>query len=164
MKMYIDETPNLGVMELRARARKVHRKEDLSFIAVDYLQLMKTTGKDRNEGIGEISRQLKCLAKELGIPVIALSQLSRECEKRPNKRPIMSDLRDSGSIEQDADVILFVYRETIYCDECAAGKCTKNHGRKAEVIIGKQRQGEIGMVELAFIGENFKFTEIDRNH
>jgi replicative DNA helicase len=164
MKMFIDDTANLSIMELRAKARRVHRKHNLSFIIIDYIQLMRTATADRNEGIGEITRQLKCLAKELNIPVIALSQLSRAVENRPSKRPIMSDLRDSGSIEQDADVILFVYRETIYCEDCAKGACLKNHGRNADIIVGKHRQGEVGNIEMHFIGENFKFADIERQH
>jgi len=118
--------------------------------------------ESRQQEISDISRSLKALAKELGVPVIALSQLNRELEKRADKRPMMSDLRESGAIEQDADVIMFVYREAVYCDACRKrdNSCTHNHERNAEVIIGKQRNGALGTVDLAFFGEHTRFENL----
>ncbi|MGP1682726.1 MAG: replicative DNA helicase, partial [Giesbergeria sp.] len=151
--IHIDETPALNCLELRARARRMHRQYDgLGLVVVDYLQLMSSTsyGENRATEISEISRSLKALAKELKVPVVALSQLNRGLEQRPNKRPIMSDLRESGAIEQDADLILFIYRDEVYNPESA------DKG-KAEIIIGKQRNGPIGMLNLTFIGEYTRF-------
>jgi replicative DNA helicase len=152
-QLYIDETPALEPMELRGRARRLARTcGKLGLIIVDYLQLMsvRSNGENRATEISEISRSLKSLAKELQCPVIALSQLNRSLEQRPNKRPVMSDLRESGAIEQDADVILFIYRDEVYNPD-TADKGT------AEIIIGKQRNGPIGSVRLTFIGEFTKF-------
>ncbi|MFO1283501.1 MAG: replicative DNA helicase [Burkholderiales bacterium] len=149
----IDETPALTVMELRSRARRIARAPSpLGLVIVDYLQLMQasTQGENRATEISEISRSLKALAKELSVPVIALSQLNRSLEQRPNKRPVMSDLRESGAIEQDADVILFIYRDEVYNPE------TQDKG-VAEIIIGKQRNGPIGTVRLTFLGEYTRF-------
>jgi replicative DNA helicase len=151
--IHIDETPALNCLELRARARRMHRQYDgLGLVIVDYLQLMSSTstGENRATEISEISRSLKALAKELHVPVVALSQLNRGLEQRPNKRPVMSDLRESGAIEQDADVILFIYRDEVYNPESA------DKG-KAEIIIGKQRNGPIGTLNLTFIGEYTRF-------
>jgi replicative DNA helicase len=152
--VFIDETPGLTAMEVRARARRLARQNDgkLGLIVIDYLQLMSGSGGGENRAteISEISRSLKSLAKELHVPVIALSQLNRSLEQRPNKRPVMSDLRESGAIEQDADVILFVYRDEVYNPD-SPDKGT------AELIIGKQRNGPIGMVRLTFLGEYTKF-------
>ncbi len=152
--IHIDETAALNALELRARARRLHRQYGrLGLIVVDYIQLMSASsqGENRATEISEISRSLKALAKELSVPVIALSQLNRSLEQRPNKRPVMSDLRESGAIEQDADVILFIYRDEVYNPE-SAEKGT------AEVIIGKQRNGPIGMVPLVFQGEYTRFV------
>ena len=151
-KIFIDDTPALSPAELRARARRLKREHDLGLVVIDYLQLMQVPGNTENRAteISEISRSLKALAKELNIPVIALSQLNRSLEQRTDKRPMMSDLRESGAIEQDADVILFIYREEVY-DKESAKKGT------AEIIIGKQRNGPIGAVTLAFLGEYTKF-------
>jgi replicative DNA helicase len=152
-QLYIDETPGLNPIELRARARRLSRQcGKLGLIIIDYLQLMSgsSPGENRATEISEISRNLKGLAKELGCPVIALSQLNRSLEQRPNKRPVMSDLRESGAIEQDADVILFIYRDQVYNPD-SPDKGT------AEIIIGKQRNGPIGTVRLTFLGEYTKF-------
>ncbi len=151
--IHIDETPALNALELRARARRMHRQYGgLGLVVVDYLQLMSSSsyGENRATEISEISRSLKALAKELQVPVVALSQLNRSLEQRPNKRPVMSDLRESGAIEQDADVILFIYRDEVYNPESA------DKG-KAEIIIGKQRNGPIGTLNLTFIGEYTRF-------
>ncbi|HYD79365.1 MAG TPA: replicative DNA helicase [Paucimonas sp.] len=154
-QVYIDETPALSPIELRARARRLSRQcGKLGLIIIDYLQLMSGNGgggENRATEISEISRSLKGLAKELHCPVIALSQLNRSLEQRPNKRPVMSDLRESGAIEQDADVILFIYRDQVYNPD-SPDKGT------AEIIIGKQRNGPIGAVRLAFLGEYTKFA------
>ena len=151
--LYIDETAALNALELRARARRLYRQYgELGLIVVDYLQLMSSTsqGENRATEISEISRALKGLAKELKVPVIALSQLNRSLEQRPNKRPVMSDLRESGAIEQDADVILFIYRDEVYNPD------SPDKGI-AEIIIGKQRNGPIGTVDLTFLGEYTRF-------
>ncbi|MDA8225541.1 MAG: replicative DNA helicase [Betaproteobacteria bacterium] len=151
--IYIDETPALNALELRARARRLHRQcGKLGLVIIDYLQLMSsvTSGENRATEISEISRSLKALAKELHVPIIALSQLNRSLEQRPNKRPVMSDLRESGAIEQDADVILFIYRDEVYNPD------SPDKG-SAEIIIGKQRNGPIGMVRLTFLGEHTRF-------
>ena len=151
--IYIDETPALNPIDLRARARRLHRQRgQLVLIASRYLQLMSgsSNGENRATEISEISRSLKGLAKELECPVIALSQLNRSLEQRPNKRPVMSDLRESGAIEQDADVIMFIYRDEVYNPD------TQEKGT-AEIIIGKQRNGPIGTVRLTFLGEYTRF-------
>jgi replicative DNA helicase len=150
--IYVDETAALSSLELRARARRLKREHNISAIIIDYLQLMRgnTPNTNRTEEISEISRSLKALAKELEVPVIALSQLNRSLEQRPDKRPKMSDLRESGAIEQDADIILFIYRDEVYHPD------TEQKG-VAEVIIGKQRNGPIGKILLTFIGEFTRF-------
>ena len=154
--IHIDETAALNPLELRARARRLHRQyKKLGLIVVDYLQLMSasSTGENRATELSEISRSMKSLAKELDCPVVALSQLNRSLEQRPNKRPVMSDLRESGALEQDADVILFIYRDEVYNPE------TPDKG-VAEIIIGKQRNGPIGTVKLAFLGEYTRFESL----
>lgn len=151
--IFIDESAALNALELRARARRLYRQYgELGLIVVDYLQLMSSSsqGENRATEISEISRALKGLAKELRVPVIALSQLNRSLEQRPNKRPVMSDLRESGAIEQDADVILFIYRDEVYNPD------SPDKGI-AEIIIGKQRNGPIGKVDLTFLGEYTRF-------
>ncbi len=150
--IFIDDSPSLTPTELRAKARRLKREHNLGMIVIDYLQLMQVHGKsdNRTAEISEISRSLKGLAKELNVPVIALSQLNRSLEQRPNKRPIMSDLRESGAIEQDADVIIFIYRDEVYNDD-SPDKGT------AEIIIGKQRNGPIGKVRLTFLGKYTRF-------
>jgi len=152
--IFIDETPALSPTELRARARRMKREHDIGMIMIDYLQLMQVPGNKENRAtqIGEISRGLKALAKELKVPVIALSQLNRALEQRPNKRPIMADLRESGSIEQDADLILFIYRDEVYNDD------SPDKG-KAEIIIGKHRNGATGDFMLHFEGEYLRFRD-----
>ncbi|HKY70132.1 MAG TPA: replicative DNA helicase, partial [Gammaproteobacteria bacterium] len=154
VQMYIDETPALTPVELRAKARRIarDRKNPLGLIVVDYLQLMRTTGRaeNRTAEISEISRGLKALAKELHVPVVALSQLNRSLEQRPNKRPVMSDLRESGAIEQDADVIVFIYRDEVYHED-SPDKGT------AEIIVAKHRNGPTGTVRLTFLGQYTRF-------
>jgi replicative DNA helicase len=155
--IHIDETPAMNALEVRARARRLARQYGgkLGAIVVDYLQLMEAVsdGENRATEISEISRSMKALAKELKVPVLALSQLNRSLEQRPNKRPVMSDLRESGAIEQDADLILFIYRDEVYNED------TQEKG-VAEIIIGKQRNGPIGVVRLAFLGENTRFENL----
>lgn len=151
--MFIDDSPALSPTEVRARARRLMREHgQLGLIVLDYLQLMQTgsTNENRATEISEISRSLKALAKELSVPVIALSQLNRSLEQRPNKRPVMSDLRESGAIEQDADVIIFIYRDEVYHPD-SADKGT------AEIIIAKQRNGPIGTMRLTFLGKYTRF-------
>jgi len=154
-KIHVDETPALNALEVRARARRLKREySKLGLVIVDYLQLMSASsqGENRATEISEISRSLKALSKELDVPVIALSQLSRAVEQRNDRRPMMSDLRESGAIEQDADVILFIYRDEVYHPEKEEAK-----GR-AEVIIGKQRNGPIGRIDLTFLGRYTRFA------
>ncbi|NOX49308.1 MAG: replicative DNA helicase [Gammaproteobacteria bacterium] len=157
-KLYVDDTPALTPGEIRSRSRRVAREiggDGLDMVVVDYLQLMRTADKAESRAgeISEISRTLKALAKEMRCPVVALSQLNRALEARPNKRPMMSDLRESGAIEQDADVILFIYRDEVYNED------TEDKGI-AEIIIGKQRNGPIGKVRLSFIGNLTKFENL----
>lgn len=157
-KIFIDDQPGLSPTDLRARARRVHAEHGLSLIVIDYLQLMKVVGAEsRVNEISEISRSLKALARELEVPVIALSQLSRNVESRPDKRPMMSDLRESGAIEQDADLVCFIYRDEYY---------NENSEQKgvAEVIIGKQRNGPTGTCRLAFLPEFTKFEDLAPNY
>jgi replicative DNA helicase len=150
--IFIDDTPAMTPGEIRAKARRIKRKHGLGLIVVDYIQLMQTHGGSENRAteISEISRSLKALAKELHVPVVALSQLNRSLEQRPDKRPIMSDLRESGAIEQDADLIVFIYRDEVY-NEDSPDKGT------AEIIISKQRNGPIGKSRLTFLGKYTKF-------
>jgi len=154
-KLFIDDNPALSPTEVRARARRVYREHGgIGLIMIDYMQLMRVPGAEsRVAEISEISRSLKALAKELSVPVIALSQLNRSLEQRPNKRPIMSDLRESGAIEQDADLIMFIYRDEVY-NEDSSDKGV------AEIIIGKQRNGPIGTCKLAFLGKYTRFEDL----
>jgi replicative DNA helicase len=153
--LFVDETPALTPTEIRARARRLKREKGLGLIVVDYLQLMQVSGTKENRAteISEISRGLKALGKELQVPVIALSQLNRSVEQRTEKRPVMSDLRESGAIEQDADVIMMIYREEVY---------EPNTTRKgiADIIIAKQRNGPVGEVHLTFLGEYTRFENL----
>ena len=155
VNLYIDDTPALTPGDLRARCRRLAREQQLGLIVIDYLQLMTVPGSTENRAteISEISRSLKALAKELNVPVIALSQLNRGLEQRSDKRPVMSDLRESGAIEQDADLIMFIYRDEVY-NEDSADKGV------AEIIIGKQRNGPIGSRKLRFFGEYTTFENL----
>ena len=149
-KLFIDDTPGLSIMGLRSRARRVKHQHGLDMIVIDYLQLMTAKAESRQQEISVISRSLKELARELEVPLIALSQLSRGVESREDKRPQLSDLRESGSIEQDADVVLMLYRGEYY------NQTEENKG-KAEVIIAKQRNGPTGRVGLQFFGNIMRF-------
>ena len=154
-KIFVDETPALTPTEVRARARRLKREHDIGLIVVDYLQLMQVSGTKENRAteISEISRGLKALAKELRVPVVALSQLNRAVEQRTDKRPVMSDLRESGAIEQDSDLILLIYREEVYDPN------TTRRG-VADIIIAKQRNGPIGEIQLTFLGEYTRFENL----
>jgi replicative DNA helicase len=154
--IFIDDTPSLSITEMRAKCRRLHRESNLGLVVVDYLQLMRSPqySSSREQEISDISRSLKALAKELRVPVIALSQLNRSVESRTDKRPVMSDLRESGAIEQDADVIMFIYRDEVY-NEDSADKGV------AELIISKQRNGPVGIVRTAFIPQFTLFANLD---
>lgn len=155
--IYIDDTPGISVMEIRAKCRKLKLEKNIGLVIIDYLQLIQGSGKtsSREQEIAEISRSLKILAKEIEVPVIALSQLSRAVEARPDHRPMLSDLRESGSIEQDADIVMFLYRDDYYNEDSEK----KNI---AEVIIAKQRAGSTGTVELAWLGKYTKFANLEK--
>jgi len=178
-KLFVDDGGNININQLRARVRKLAQNEEnnISLVIIDYLQLMQGLGnKDRHQEVSDISRGLKMLARELKIPIIALSQLNRGLESRPDKRPMLSDLRESGAIEQDADIIMFVYRDDVYKEreEARKEKEAKDKGEdykskfqnrpieEAEIIIGKQRNGPIGMVKLDFHKALTKFIEKER--
>ncbi|MFO1436420.1 MAG: replicative DNA helicase [Gammaproteobacteria bacterium] len=154
-KLFIDDTPALAPGEVRARCRRIAREHGLNLIVLDYLQLMQVTGTKENRAteISEISRAMKALAKELNVPVVALSQLNRSLESRTDKRPVMSDLRESGAIEQDADVIVFIYRDEVYNQD-------SDQKGIAEIIIAKQRNGPIGTIKLAFRGQFTRFDNL----
>jgi replicative DNA helicase len=158
-ELYIDDTPAMSIIELRAKSRRLHREKPLALIVVDYLQLLRGASKKverREQEISEISRSLKALAKELHVPVMALSQLNRGVEARHDKRPIMADLRESGAIEQDADIIEFVYRDEVYHPE-------SNDKGIAEIIVVKHRNGPVGTVRLAFQAEHTLFVNLEEN-
>ena len=158
-KLIIDDTPGISVSELRSKCRKYKLENDLDLIIIDYLQLMTgsvgRSSESRQQEISEISRSLKGLARELNVPVIALSQLSRAVESRPDKRPMLSDLRESGAIEQDADVVMFIYRDEYYNKD-------SEYKKQAEIIIAKQRNGPVGTVHLPWLGEYTKFANLSR--
>jgi replicative DNA helicase len=156
--IFIDDTPAQNVLELRAKARRLKREANLGLVVIDYLQLMRglTAQENRTQELSEISRGLKSLAKELNVPVVALSQLNRQVEQRADRRPMMSDIRESGAIEQDSDVILFIYRDEVYKQD------SQDEGI-AEVIIGKQRNGPTGTVRLAFRKEYTRFDNLVEN-
>jgi replicative DNA helicase len=153
--IYIDDAPGISMRQLRAKARQLKAEKGLGLIVIDYLQMLQGSrrSENRQQEISEISRSLKGLAKELQIPVLALAQLSRSVEQRPNKRPVMSDLRESGSLEQDADLVMFIYRDEYYNPE------SEKKGI-AEIIISKHRNGPVGSVELVFLKEYTKFVSI----
>ena len=156
--IYIDDTPGISIMEIRAKCRKMKIEKNIGLVVIDYLQLVQGSGKrgsSREQEIAEISRSLKILAKEINVPVIALSQLSRAPEQRPDHRPMFSDLRESGSIEQDADIVMFLYRDDYYNEDSEK----KNI---AEVILAKHRAGSTGTVELLWLGNYTKFANIDK--
>ncbi|MCF7800049.1 replicative DNA helicase [Candidatus Babeliales bacterium] len=154
-KIYVDDSPGLNILELRAKARKLKSSANINLLIIDYLQLLSSNKKheNRTQEISEISRSLKALAKELDIPVLALSQLSRSLESRMDKRPLLSDLRESGAIEQDGDVIFFVYRDVVYNPDT-------EHPDLTEIIVGKQRNGPIGNFHVNFNGEITRFEDI----
>lgn len=156
-KLMIDDTPGISISELRSKCRKMKLEMGLSMIIIDYLQLMTGNGRSesRQQEVSDISRALKAIAREMNVPVLALSQLSRAVEKRDDKRPMLSDLRDSGAIEQDADVVMFIYRDDYY------NRDTERKG-VSEIIIAKQRNGPIGTVELAWLPEYTKFANLER--
>tara|TARA_B100000676_G_C17864349_1_gene725134 strand:- start:92 stop:925 length:834 start_codon:yes stop_codon:yes gene_type:complete len=186
LPLYIDDTPALTVSALRTRARRLKRQKKLHMIVIDYLQLLQGGASSRNDNrvqeISEITRGLKTLAKELNVPVLALSQLSRQVENRDDKRPQLSDLRESGSIEQDADVVMFIYREEYYLEKAEpivrpdedSIKFSERSQKWAErieqvrntasVIIAKQRHGPVGTIELYFDGRFTRFANYDRHH
>ena len=156
--LYIDDTPALSPLELRARTRRLKAESGVGLAMVDYLQLMRGSKRtdSREQEISEISRSLKGLAKEMDIPVVALSQLNRKLEERTDKRPLLSDLRESGAIEQDADVIMFIYRDEVYHKQP-----DNPHKGSAEIIIGKQRNGPIGTATLAYLGSYTAFEDLE---
>ena len=157
--MIIDDTPGISVSELRSKCRKYKLEHDIQLVIIDYLQLMSGSAGGRSESrqqeISEISRSLKALARELNVPVVALSQLSRAVEARPDKRPMLSDLRESGAIEQDADVVMFIYRDEYYNKD-------SEKKRQAEIIVAKQRNGPVGTVDLAWLADYTKFANLSR--
>jgi len=157
-KLFIDDQPALSPNEIMSRCRRLKNRHGLDLIVIDYLQLMQVKGKVENRAneISEISRNLKAMAKELDVPVIALSQLNRSLEQRPNKRPVMSDLRESGAIEQDADLIIFIYRDEVYNPD------SQDKG-KAEIILGKHRNGSIGKINLTFRGQFTRFDNYEND-
>jgi replicative DNA helicase len=157
--IYIDDTPAITVQDIRIKARRLQRERGLGLLIVDYLQLVQTRrrGENRQQEVSEISRTLKQIARELNVPVIALSQLSRAVEQRQDKRPMLSDLRESGSIEQDADIVAFLYRDDYYDKETERKNIV-------EVIVAKQRNGPVGTVELVFLKNFNKFVSLDRGH
>ena len=159
-EIYIDDTPGISVMEIRAKCRKLKLEKDIGLVVIDYLQLVQGSNKtngSREQEISEISRSLKILAKELNVPVIALSQLSRAVEQRPDHRPMLSDLRESGAIEQDADIVIFLYRDDYYNPESEKKDI-------AEVIIAKHRGGSLGTVDLLWLGSYTKFVNLERRY
>ena len=157
-EIYIDDTPGISVMEIRAKCRKLKLEKNIGLVVIDYLQLIQGSNKrggSREQEISEISRSLKILAKEINVPVIALSQLSRAPEQRPDHRPMLSDLRESGAIEQDADIVMFLYRDDYYNED-------SDKKNIAEVILAKHRAGSTGTVELLWLGNYTKFVNIDK--
>ena len=160
-KVYIDDTPSVGILEMRAKCRRLKMERGLDLIIVDYLQLMQGRGRfeNRQQELASISRSMKILAKELNVPILALSQLSRAPESRGDHRPQLSDLRESGALEQDADVVLFIFREDMYSND---GEPRPENAGTAEIIIGKQRNGPTGTVRLAFLKQYTRFENLAR--
>ena len=159
-QIFIDDTPGISIMEIRAKCRKMKLEKDIGLVVIDYLQLVQGSNKrvgSREQEIAEISRSLKILAKEINVPVIALSQLSRAPEQRPDHRPMLSDLRESGSIEQDADIVMFLYRDDYYNQD-------SDKKNVAEVILAKHRAGSTGTVELAWLGNFTKFANLENRY
>src|SRR3989338_7962440 len=158
--IYVDDTPSMTALEMKVKCRRMKARQDLSLIVIDYLQLMRSIGfvESREKEISEISRSLKALAKELQVPVVALSQLNRAVESRQDKRPMMADLRESGAIEQDADIITFIYRDEVYTKEASESKGI------AEILVAKQRNGPTGMVRLAFLSQFTSFENLTTNY
>ena len=157
-KLIIDDTPGISISELRSKCRKYKLEHDLKLIIIDYLQLMSGSGRhseSRQQEISDISRSLKALARELNVPVVALSQLSRAVEQRPDHRPMLSDLRESGAIEQDADVVMFIYRDDYY------NKDSEMKGI-SEIIVAKQRNGPIGTVNLVWLPQYTRFANMEK--
>ena len=160
MPIFTDATPDLSIMELRTKARRLQTEHNIGLILVDYLQLMRGQGRymdNRVQEISEITRFLKSLARELNIPVVAMSQLSRAVDQRPSHIPMLSDLRESGSIEQDADVVMFIYREDYY---------DKDTPKKdlAEILVTKHRNGPTGKIQLRFFGQQTRFVDLETRH
>lgn len=178
LPLYIDEMGGISISQLAARARRLQRTHGLDLLIIDYLQLITASGRNRNDGrvqeVTEITKSLKALAKELQIPIIALSQLSRQVEMREDKRPQLADLRESGSIEQDADVVLFIYREAYYLERQEPSSDNERYAEwadrlkqkqnRAEIIISKQRHGPIGKVEVGFSPPRVRFSDLDEHH
>ena len=157
-QIFIDDTPGISVMEIRAKCRKLKLEKNIGMVVIDYIQLVQGSNKrngSREQEISEISRSLKILAKEINVPVIALSQLSRSVEQRPAHRPMLSDLRESGAIEQDADIVMFLYRDDYYNPDT-------DKKNIAEVILAKLRGGSTGTVELLWLGNYTKFANLDK--
>jgi replicative DNA helicase len=159
LPLYIDDTPALHISEMRSRARRMHRKHGIGLIVLDYIQMARGDGGNREQEVADISRGLKAMAKELNVPVLALAQLSRTCESRTDKRPILSDLRESGAIEQDADIVAFIYRDEYY-------HTNESNPRKgiAELLIRKQRNGPTGTVELRWESSTATFRNLEKNY
>ncbi len=158
--IYIDDTPGINISEMRSKLRRLKSQFGLGFVVIDYLQLIhgrRSSGENRQQEISEISRMLKQLARELNVPVVALAQLSRSVEQRQDKRPMLSDIRESGSIEQDADIVAFLYRDDYYDPE-------SDKKNVVEVLIAKQRNGPTGKVELAFLKNYNKFVNLEIRH
>ncbi|HJD60033.1 MAG TPA: replicative DNA helicase, partial [Rickettsia endosymbiont of Omalisus fontisbellaquei] len=176
LPFHIDDSPGLSISTIRMRARRLKRKKNLGILFVDYLHLIKGVGKFNNkvEELAEITQGLKAIAKELDIPVIVLSQLSRAVENREDKKPLLSDLRESGAIEQDADIVMFIYREEYYLSRREPSGNDIKHGEwldkiskahnKAEIIIAKHRNGQIGSVELHYDSKYSKFNDLAKNY
>jgi replicative DNA helicase len=159
-RVFIDDTASIGVLEMRAKARRLQKEHGLHLLVIDYIQLMQGRGRfeSRQQELASISRSLKGLAKELNVPIVALSQLSRAPETRSDHRPQLSDLRESGALEQDADVVMFIFRQEQYRDD--EGQPEQGAEGIAEIIVGKQRNGPTGTIKLAFIKEHTRFENL----